>query len=274
MKIERSLRQKFETVAIRRLCANTIIVFCLSILLHGNLSSQAQSPTSISLGTNLPPADVHPLPKFLVDWQDESNSGDYFEQIDPTPLKFLIWTQFPVKIFVQHPASLQQKPEQKPEQTAAERRFKEWVDTVNKAIADWQEYFPLQITTKSEQADIVVLRSQPQREATLDLKTRLFNIPRAVTAETKYKFHLQQNPTTIAHKMTVEISPNYSGISLLATARHEIGHALGIWGHSPDAEDALYFSQVSDPPGISNRDINTLKKIYQQPTKLGWEITN
>jgi predicted Zn-dependent protease len=72
--------------------------------------------------------------------------------------------------------------------------------------------------------------------------------------------------------MTMEVSPNFAGVSLLATIRHEFGHALGIWGHSPKSSDALYFSQVSDPPAISVGDINTLKKIYQQPTKLGWRI--
>ena len=72
--------------------------------------------------------------------------------------------------------------------------------------------------------------------------------------------------------MTVEVSSNFTGVSLLATMRHELGHALGIWGHSPNENDALYYSQVSNPVGISARDINTLKEIYQQPTKLGWQI--
>ena len=261
MKLKRSLRQKLVTIA---------IAFCMSIVFINNLAAQAQSQTPGSSGADFPPAKVHPLPQFLANWQDGSKSGDYFQQIDPTPLEYLIWTKFPVKIFVQRSRSV----DVEQGQTAADRRFQAWIDTVEKAIADWQVYFPLQVITERAKADIVVLRSQPQREAKLDLKTRLFNIPRAVTAETRYKFYLQQNPTTIAHKMTVELSPNYSGISLLATARHEIGHALGIWGHSPNAQDALYSSQVSDPPGISARDINTLKKVYQQPTKLGWEITN
>ena len=80
------------------------------------------------------------------------------------------------------------------------------------------------------------------------------------------------DPAQIAVRMTVRVSPSFAGESLLATIRHELGHALGIWGHSPEESDALYFSQVREPPPISSRDINTLKKIYQQPTKLGWKI--
>ncbi|MDY6897650.1 MAG: peptidase, partial [Cyanobacteriota bacterium] len=66
------------------------------------------------------------------------------------------------------------------------------------------------------------------------------------------------------------LSPSQTGKYLLAASRHELGHALGIWGHSKDKGDALYFSQVRNPPLVSARDVNTLKKIYQQSTSLGW----
>ena len=36
--------------------------------------------------------------------------------------------------------------------------------------------------------------------------------------------------------------------------------------------DVLYFSQVRNPPAISARDVNTLKRVYEQPTRLGWEF--
>jgi predicted Zn-dependent protease len=116
------------------------------------------------------------------------------------------------------------------------------------------------------------LRSQPQRAIKLNPDTKKYDIPRAVAAQTNYKFYLTADPVAIAMRMTMQVSPNFTGVSLLATMRHELGHALGIWGHSPEAKDALYFSQVSNPPAISQRDINTLKKVYQQPTRLGWKI--
>jgi hypothetical protein len=34
----------------------------------------------------------------------------------------------------------------------------------------------------------------------------------------------------------------------------------------------MYFAQTRDIAPISSRDINTLKKVYQQPTQLGWEM--
>ncbi|MBA3924661.1 MAG: peptidase, partial [Nostocaceae cyanobacterium] len=70
------------------------------------------------------------------------------------------------------------------------------------------------------------------------------------------------------------LSPSQTGEYLSAATRHEFGHALGIWGHSPLQTDTMYFSQVRHPPAISPRDVNTLKKIYAQPTSLGWTVSN
>ena len=41
---------------------------------------------------------------------------------------------------------------------------------------------------------------------------------------------------------------------------HEFGHALGLWGHSKDKEDVMYYAANALHP--TSRDINTLKAIY------------
>ena len=232
----------------------------LGAFITGNIISLSQPP----LTSDLPSPQVHSLPKFLANWQDRTNSGDYFDQVESTPLGYLVWSQFPVTVYVEQPLSINN--------TAANRRFRQWVRAVKKAIAEWNVYFPLQEIAERETADIVILRSQPEREVKLNPDTGLYDIPRAIAAETNYEFYLQENPSMIAHRMTLKVSSSSAGKSLLATIRHELGHALGIWGHSPKETDALYFSQVRDPLPISPRDINTLKKIYQQPTRLGWKI--
>ena len=56
---------------------------------------------------------------------------------------------------------------------------------------------------------------------------------------------------------------------------HEVGHALGIFGHSDKPSDLMYPNEIQ-PAGhgkptqvhsapVSLRDINTLKKIYESP---------
>ena len=245
---------------INRRSLQKITILAIAIFLivfSGTTLIQAESTL------DLPIARVHALPPSLANIEDPADNN-YFSQIAKTPVKYLVWSQFPVTIYVQQLKNYTD--------SAADKRYREWVTAVKKAIAQWNVYLPLKEISERELADIVVLRSQPQREIKLNPDTGLYDIPRAVTAETSYKFYMQQNPRAIAHKMKVEISSNYTGVSLLATVRHELGHALGIWGHSKNKNDALYFSQVSDPPGISERDVNTLKKIYQQPTKLGWKI--
>jgi predicted Zn-dependent protease len=239
----------------------TIFITMIAVCLVCLISPQAVSSQPPDPG-NLPPLKVHTLPQSLALWE-QNNQGDYFDQIESTPLGYLVWSKFPLKVYVDSVP---------PENTAANQRFQQWTAAARKAIAEWNVYLPLKEVTDKETADILVLRSSPARSVKLDPDTGLYDIPRAVTAQTNYKFYLTKDPVAIAFRMTMEVSPNFAGVSLLATIRHEFGHALGIWGHSPKSSDALYFSQVSDPPAISVGDINTLKKIYQQPTKLGWRI--
>lgn len=213
--------------------------------------------------SNLPPLQSHSLPTFLANWQDLDNTGDYFDRIKTTEMGYLIWSEFPIAIYIEKPSQI--------DNTATNIRFQQWLATVREAIAEWNAYLPLIEIEDSKLADIIISRTLPEREIKLDPATGLYDIPRAIAARTNYRFYLQESQI-LAHQMTVSISPNFLGQSLLATVRHELGHALGIWGHSPETTDALYYSQVANPAPISSRDLNTLKKIYQQPTRLGWKL--
>ncbi|HLO84474.1 MAG TPA: peptidase [Nostocaceae cyanobacterium] len=193
----------------------------------------------------------HPLPPTLAKWQDKSNSGDYFEQIQPTKSGYLIWSKFPIKVKIATPTGINEKQAQT------------WVNSVSQAVQEWNNYLPLEIVEKSEIADITIYRKAPPLQIDPNNK-----IPRARSALTTYEIFTNNN--TLSHRFTILLSPTQTGEYLPAAARHELGHALGIWGHSPLQTDALYFSQVRKPATISARDVNTLKRIYQQPTNLGW----
>ncbi len=224
------------------------------------LAVLSQSPSD-----SLPALKIHPLPKSLATWEELANTGNYFDRVESSPLGYLVWSQFPIKIYLEKPSNTE-------EPTASTRRWQKWVQTVRQAISEWNNYLPLTEIEDRTIADIIVERSQIDRDIELNLETELYDIPRAIAAQTTYDFYLQPEQSILSHRITVKINPASVGRSLLATVRHELGHALGIWGHSPYETDALYYSQVREPLPISPRDINTLKKIYQQPTRLGWTV--
>ncbi|WP_199332191.1 MULTISPECIES: peptidase [Fischerella] len=216
-----------------------------------NVQSFAIPPSSPP--TSLPLPQPHPLPSTLMRWQDTTNSGDYFSQVAPTPVGYLVWSQFPVKVYIETPPTID------PKQAQA------WVNHVLQAVHEWNAYLPLQVVENQKVADITVIRKNPPLQ-----KLPNSNIPRARSAQTTYEFY--NNKNILYHRFTILLSPNQTGQYLLAAVRHELGHALGIWGHSQSQSDSLYFSQVRNPPPISARDVNTLKRVYEQPTSLGWTL--
>jgi predicted Zn-dependent protease len=195
----------------------------------------------------------HPLPSTLAKWQDNSNSGDYFSQLATTEVGYLVWSQFPVKVHIKRPQTINQ------EQSQA------WVNSVLQTVQEWNNYLPLIVVEQPEIADITIERKTPPLEF-----SRENRIPRARSALTRYELYTSNN--ILLHRFTILLSPTQTGDYLIAASRHELGHALGIWGHSSLQTDALYFSQVRNPPPISSRDVNTLKRVYEQPTSLGWPI--
>ncbi|MEH1947117.1 MAG: peptidase [Nostoc sp.] len=205
----------------------------------------------ISLPTSPKP---HPLPPTLAQWHN-TNSGDYFSQVTTTQVGYLVWSQFPIRVYVEPPKAV------------SEKQAQVWVNAVLQGIQEWSTYLPLTIVEQPEVADITIARKAPPLQISPGS-----NIPRARSAQTTYELYSSNN--VLSHRFTILLSPSQTGEYIQAAARHEFGHALGIWGHSPLQTDALYFSQVRNPSPISARDVNTLKRVYEQPTSLGWSLVD
>lgn len=211
---------------------------------------------------SLPSPRPHPLPTFLAQWHDPQARGDYFDQIEPTEGGYLVWSQFPVSVYIDPP---------KPDSGSfAAAQAATWRQAIAQAIAAWHPYIPLSVVETAAVADIRIWRSAPPIQRNPD-----GSLARIRAAETRYNLYTQRQAdgrTLLRHRFDIYLSPNQPAAYTQATARHELGHALGIWGHSPDPGDVLYYAQVRQPPPISSRDLNTLKRIYEQPTRLGWPI--
>jgi predicted Zn-dependent protease len=221
------------------------------------------------LESSLPPLKTHPLPNQLQDWTIKEESGDYFWAIESHLVGYFIFSQFPVKVYLDRPTYPIDR------SNFSQLRFQQWLEAVRVAIADWHEYFPIVEVNRAEEADIIIKREHPPINAQINPETGLYDLPRARSAQTSYQFYVSEDrPPLLLHRMSINISPAQNNDYIVAATRHELGHALGIWGHSDQKNDVMYFSQVRNSPPISPRDINTLKKIYQQPTRLGWSLPN
>ncbi|MBD2082465.1 peptidase [Leptolyngbya sp. FACHB-17] len=185
---------------------------------------------------------VHPLPSVLAQWTDRS--GDYFDRVQKTEPEYLVWSRFPVKVYVQ----------------PADQWSQTWVTLMTQAVNEWKAYFPLELVDRRDSADIRIDRAS--------IPLRFPPVERVRFADVR--FELYEQDAILQHRMIIRVQPNRPDLSMLAAARHELGHALGIWGHSSLETDVMYFSQVRTPPLISARDVNTLKRVYEQPTRLGW----
>ena len=72
-----------------------------------------------------------------------------------------------------------------------------------------------------------------------------------------YKAHidiLRMNPKT---------GKIFDNALILTTTMHEVGHALGIQGHSPDSQDLMSAINHTGVKKITQRDLNTLIKLYE-----------
>ncbi len=218
-----------------------------------------------NIENKLPPLQTHPLPPELQSWQSD-NPDNYFTEIKPHLVGYLLWLDFPVKVYLESP------PTNLPE--SSRLKFQKWQEIAEKAIAVWHPYLPLIIVREEKEADILIYRRQPKLEAKLNPETGLYDLPRAKAATTTIKFYLSKTqPQKLQHQMIIEVNPNQTDDYLLVNITHELGHGLGIWGHSPEKSDIMYYSHTRDIPQISVRDINTLKLIYQQPTRIGGKLT-
>jgi predicted Zn-dependent protease len=226
------------------------LAFCTFILII--ITQFPGDATNVNnIPDKLPALQVHALPVTLANWQDAENSGDYFEQIKPLDFGYLIWSEFPIKVYI--------------EPFIERNGSAEWRKIVLNAVLEWSVYLPLQIVDKLAEADIRILHeSPPIRPGEL----------RARSGETRYELYVigEGDRAILSHRCTIWLNPTQTGKYIAAVARHEFGHSLGIWGHSLIDSDVMYFSQVRTPPPISSRDINTLKRVYEQQTRLGWKV--
>ena len=202
-------------------------------------ATQESGPSGILLEDL--PYRSHPLPASLGAIAPEGEH--YGEQLEETEFGALVWSDFPVRLYLDgHP----------PES---------WRESMTAVIGEWGEYLPLELVEDADSADIVIWQRRPPPR-------RLGDDFRAAAARVSYSLYWREEQ--LGHRMEILISPTQGTEAAQAALRHELGHGLGIWGHSDRPTDVMYYSQVRRPPHLSSRDLRTLRYVYEQPTRLGW----
>jgi predicted Zn-dependent protease len=174
----------------------------------------------------------------------QNSAGDFLDQIKPLlpNLRYARWIRYPVPIVVRGESH-------------------EWITLVTQGIREWSRYIPLAVVHRPQQAGIEIIQSQ-------DLQ--------GISGSATPEFFWGEDGSL---QQRVQILISAASMAEVPTiTRHELGHALGLWGHSPDSSDLMYGGLHAQATGgkrilkvaqIGPRELNTLKRIYEQPTLIG-----
>lgn len=186
-------------------------------------------------------------------------SGDYFSQLPKDRIYPWPKERLPVKVYVYEAGGV---PGYKPSYGAV----------LNRAIASWEDALSdcikFQLLTRPERADIVIRWSADHSQALM----------KAEGGDCRYKANGLGMDRAEIIIFTLDPSQmdrlNDSKISWVAL--HELGHALGVTGHSNDPADVMYFAmpQQENLPQISARDKATMRRIYTEKLPDTWLTLN
>ncbi|NJO86245.1 MAG: hypothetical protein HC818_06605 [Synechococcaceae cyanobacterium RM1_1_27] len=186
------------------------------------------------------------LPPGLESYVYDDSVGDYLDQISSSEQgSYLQWSYYPVPIYIEEPPD-----------------YELWKPFVEKAVEEWSAYLPLTIVDTEAESRITIQRT------TLELGISGAARPVVYFA----------NDGTLQQQVRILIGQQEGLAEVTAVTRHELGHALGLWGHSPDQADLMFGGyhaielggrRALRVPTIRARDLNTLKRVYEQPTFIG-----
>lgn len=183
-------------------------------------------------------------------------AGDYLASVSKfTGGTVARWTNFPVLIHLPlgSPAN--------------------WHKTLQESVESWGKYIPVRVAEPSETADIEI--------------AWINHLPPRALGQTNLEVFNGRMRVTVYLLRPSYYLPGTSDKVLRRVTEHEVGHAIGIFGHSSDAHDLMYPMENVNPKdatkyeGITARDLNTLRKIYesnslpagfQSPHPMGWSL--
>lgn len=233
------LIQKYSTI-------DEIRYFYAVSLINNRRFSEAVPELEAVINAQRPDADMKARAQNALDKVNEHmdnisesgnyDAGDYLDDVpDATP-----WLKpYNIRVYI---ASNTGK------EYVLKSAFQQWDDATHKLVN-------FSYVNSQDQADIVIKFVE-------NYDTNALGLTRYKDYSTSVKKYLKKAEVEVALKNPG--GGSFDDKQLLSVSLHEIGHALGIRGHSKNKTDIMYFSDESYRHGqISKRDVNTLKKIYR-----------
>jgi hypothetical protein len=141
-----------------------------------------------------------------------------------------------------------------------------WRQAVDAALGQWQQHLTLQRVEDPQRAQVLIRRQRPPRLKEPTGQARASHGRASLTLQETERLGVWR----LEPRVEVLISPEQRRTAIEATALHELGHAFGLWGHSPDPADGM--AAVPGPQPVlrlTPRDLATLRWLYSQPTPFG-----
>ena len=153
-----------------------------------------------------------------------------------------------------------------PSSSAVPDRWEQrWSTAVQAALDQWSGVVPLQRVDTADRAHVLLQRRKPPLKS-VGGRWRASN-GRSLLQLLQVR---RQQSWRFEPQVTVLVSPHLRAAGLQSTALHELGHAFGLWGHSPDPTDVMAVHQGQQPVlALSAQDRFTLRWLRQQPNDFG-----
>ena len=190
-------------------------------------------------------------------------STDYFDQVTLfADGKITRFTQMPIRVHI-----------------ASTFKALPYLSEIRYAMHAWETAsdgkIRFQETEILEHADIRVTSTYSGRLRLLDTRlgsaelTRLTQVTHIVS-DTDVRTQTNKTGQSVDFKVEVILVLEGDGTTgeltqaeMQTVCLHEFGHAIGLWGHSPDRTDVCHAMATVQHP--TQRDINTLLKLYNTP---------